>query len=113
MLYNLSKCGEAIIGRAAEIAEIKSLFEREGVDLITLTGAGGAGKTSLAQVVGNELKADFADGVFFVELAAVRSAELVAPTIMKTLGVKESEGQNFVEILKKLPTDAANFADFG
>ena len=92
--------GEGIIGRKTEIAEIKHLFRHKGIDLITLTGAGGAGKTSLAQTVGNELKTDFADGVFFVELAAVRSAELVAPTIMQTLGANESGVQNYVEILK-------------
>ncbi len=92
--------GEAIIGRTAEIAEIKSLFGNKAIGLITLTGAGGAGKTSLAQVVGNELKTDFADGVFFVELAAVRDAELVAPTIMQTLGANESGIQNFAEVLK-------------
>ncbi len=92
--------GEAIIGRAAEIAEIKSLFGNEAIGLITLTGAGGAGKTSLAKVAGNDLKADFADGVFFVELAAVRDTELVVPTIMQTLGASETANQNFAEVLK-------------
>ena len=96
---------ETLVGRAREIVEIKNLIGRVAPNLITLTGAGGAGKTSLARAVGDDLQAEFADGVFFVELAAIRDAELVAPTIMKTLGATESDNQNFAETLKNFLRD--------
>ncbi len=89
-----------LVGREREIAEIISLIRQDKFGLITLTGTGGAGKTSLAKAVGNNLIVDFADGVYFIELAAIRNSELVAPTIMQTLGIDESPDQDFVETLK-------------
>ena len=46
--------------------------------LVTLTGTGGVGKTRLALQVGEELLADYDDGIWFVELAPVSEAKLVA-----------------------------------
>jgi predicted ATPase/DNA-binding winged helix-turn-helix (wHTH) protein len=89
-----------LVGREREVTEIISLIRQDNIGLITLTGTGGAGKTSLAKVVGNNLTANFSDGVYFIELAAIRDAELVAPTIMQTLGIDESADQDFVETLK-------------
>ncbi len=92
--------GTAIIGRAAEIAEIKSVLRESGKCLLTLTGAGGSGKTKLARAVAVELQADFADGVFFVELAAVNRAELVISAIAQSLEVKESGEKSLLDALK-------------
>lgn len=93
---------ESIFGRADEIAEIKSLLRPgdDGVRLIVLTGAGGSGKTRLAQAVASELSAEFPDGVFFVELAAVNNAKLVVSAIAKTLSLEESGETLPVEALK-------------
>lgn len=93
--------GEPIIGRRREIAEIKNLLSRGGTKLVTLTGAGGTGKTRLARAVGEELTTHFADGVFFVELASVTDAEFLAPAITAALGVKDSSGVTLVESLKR------------
>ncbi|MBK8467513.1 MAG: winged helix-turn-helix domain-containing protein [Chloracidobacterium sp.] len=94
--------GESVFGRSEEIAEIKSLLQStdDGARLIILTGAGGCGKTKLAQAVAGELSADFPDGVWFVELAAVNNEELLALTVAVALGVEESSETTPVESLK-------------
>ena len=91
--------GESIIGREREIAEIKDLLRRGVAAIITLTGAGGSGKTSLARAIAGELSTDFSDGIFFIELAALTNPELVAPTIANALGLQGSGGKTPVEIL--------------
>ncbi len=68
------------IGRRRELAQLRSLLERER--LITITGPGGAGKTRLAL----ELVRDH-PSVVYVELAAIRDPGLVAPAIMRALGL--------------------------
>ena len=68
--------------------------------LLTLTGVGGTGKTTLAQAVAREMLPEFSNGVFFVELAAIAQPELVASTIAQPLGVKEAGGKPVLEALK-------------
>ncbi len=97
---NLTGEHSPIIGREKEIVEIKDLLHERNVRLLTLTGVGGAGKTRLAQAVARELLSDFPDGVFFIELAGVTSADLVASAIAQPLGLKESGGKPILEILK-------------
>ena len=91
---------ERLIGRATEIAEIKSILRASNKCLLTLTGAGGSGKTKLAQTIADEMQAEFADGVFFIELAAVSRAELVVGAIAQVLDVKESSEKPVVDALK-------------
>lgn len=98
---NLFERGESLIGRTREIAEIKNLLRQDDIGLVTLTGAGGTGKTSLARAVAAELEKDFADGVFFVELAAASEPELVASAIAQTINLTESSGKSLFESIKE------------
>lgn len=84
---------DELIGRSGEIAEIVNLFLENDIRLVTLTGAGGSGKTSLAKAVAAEMNAKFSGVVFFVELAAVSNAELFVPTVAQTLDIKEADGK--------------------
>jgi predicted ATPase/class 3 adenylate cyclase/DNA-binding NarL/FixJ family response regulator len=79
----------ALIGREQELATVGDLLRRANVRLVTLTGPGGTGKTRLAMQVAAELLDSFTDGVWFVDLAPIRDADLVIPAIMQTMGVKE------------------------
>jgi excisionase family DNA binding protein len=83
----------SFIGRQDVVAEVAALLRRHDVQLLTLTGPGGTGKTRLALRVAADLAAKFADGITFVPLAAVHQAELVIPTIAQVLGVRETEDQ--------------------
>ena len=79
-----------ILGRAREISAVCSLLRDAECRLITLSGAGGSGKTLLARAVAEQIKDDFADGVYFVELAPISQPELLTAAIANALDVKES-----------------------
>lgn len=76
------------IGREAELLTIARQLEEPACRLLTLTGPGGVGKTRLALQAAADALDTFADGVFFVPLAALDSAELVAATIAAALGLE-------------------------
>ena len=85
---NLPVAATALVGREHELTELCGLLGN-GTRLVTLTGAGGSGKTRLALQVAAELSDDFGDGAFFVPLAPVQDAELVGATIEQSVGVRE------------------------
>ena len=77
---NLPLALSSFIGRGREIMEVKRLLA--ATRLLTLTGAGGSGKTRLALWVAAELAADFADGAWLVELAPLADPALVPQTVL-------------------------------
>jgi predicted ATPase len=83
---NLPVQPTVLVGREDELSQLLLLVRNHR--LVTVTGPGGAGKTRLALQAAAELVDEFADGVWFVSLAALREPELVEATIAKTLGVR-------------------------
>jgi predicted ATPase len=79
-----------LIDREQELAQAKSLLQEEDVGLVTLTGPGGVGKTRLALQVAADLAPQFAGGVAFISLAALRDPRLVVPTVARALGLSET-----------------------
>ncbi len=82
----------ALYGRAHDVRTIKALLRQHVV--VTVVGAGGIGKTRVAQAVAADLAvesaADFPDGVWWVELAALSDGALVPSAVARVLGVQLS-----------------------
>ena len=78
----------SFIGRKQETAELKDLLASSR--LLTLTGAGGSGKTRLAIQVATDLLDAFEDGVWWVELGSLMDGALVPRAIAKALGAQEA-----------------------
>ena len=85
------------IGRDRELSEVRALVESSR--LITLTGAGGCGKTRLALQLAAELLDGSGDGVWLVELAAVSDRDAVAPAISAALGIARQPGRPALQAL--------------
>jgi hypothetical protein len=91
-----------LLGREREVQEIAGLLlGRAAVRLLTLTGAGGIGKTRLAIEVARTAEGYFPDGVAFVALAPLGDAALVVPTISRALGLSEAAGVRPLEVLRR------------
>ncbi|HZG68629.1 MAG TPA: helix-turn-helix domain-containing protein, partial [Herpetosiphonaceae bacterium] len=84
---------DLFIGREHEIETLTRRLLQRDVRLLTLTGPGGAGKTRLALEIAGRLVEHFADGVYFVDLAAIVEPELVVFAIAQAIGVNEIAGQ--------------------
>jgi len=85
-----------LVGRGAELAELTELVHAGG-RLVTLTGAGGIGKTRLALRAGHELAAAFEEGVFFVDLSRLTDPDLVPDAIASAVGTQRDEVHAFLE----------------
>lgn len=95
--HNLPYQLTSFVGREQEIAQLEELVTTNR--LLTLTGAGGAGKTRLAIQVGSQLVDRFADGVWLVELAALSDPRLVSQAVGKALEIKEQPTRPVIETL--------------
>src|SRR5207247_1052087 len=87
---NLPEPVSELIGRDASVREVVELVTSQR--LVTLTGAGGIGKTRLGLEVARQLLPRFPDGVFLAELGPVSSPELVLATVASALGLTHVAG---------------------
>jgi len=94
---NLPTQLSSFIGRERAIAELKSLLST--TRLLTLTGAGGSGKTRLALQVATTLLAEFEYGVWWVELASLTDPVLVPQQVASSLGLSEQPGRSLMDTL--------------
>ncbi|HWG61230.1 MAG TPA: adenylate/guanylate cyclase domain-containing protein [Streptosporangiaceae bacterium] len=97
LLNNLPAQVSSFIGRVGELAEVRRLVTTSR--LVTLTGSGGAGKTRLSLQVAAGLIDGSGDGVWFVDLAPLQDADLVAVTVAKVLGIHEEPGRSVLDTL--------------
>jgi len=85
------------VGRRTELGEIRQLLGTSR--LVTLTGAGGVGKTRLALRAADETRRAFADGVFVVELASLSDPALLSHTVLDALAIPKHPTRPPTEVL--------------
>ena len=115
---NLPVVASSLLDREVEIDELVSLLSN-GHRIVTVTGAGGTGKTRLALHVAAELVGTVADGVFWVPLADLSDPDLVVPTVVQTLGatgdlttaVRDRDALLLLDNAEHLLSAAAGLAD--
>ena len=95
--HNLPAPLTSFIGRQREIAELARLLP--STRLLTLTGAGGCGKTRLALEVARQVLDGFPDGVWLADLAPLAEPTLVAHTVASVLDVRQAPNRSLVETL--------------
>ena len=96
-VHNLPIAITSFIGRARERAEVTRLLTT--TCLLTLTGAGGCGKTRLALVVAGDLVGDYPDGVWLIELAALTEGALLPQAVATALRVREEAQRPLIATL--------------
>ena len=98
---NLPTQTSEFLGREAQLAAIRDLLDTAGVRLLTLTGPGGIGKTRLALQAAADQIDRFEDGVYFVELSAVREPDAVFEAIGRAVGLSGTSDERPLDVLKQ------------
>ncbi len=93
----------SFIGRERERRLLERMLRKRDIRLMSLTGPGGIGKTRLSLEVAEHLANDqfFADGIHFIALETIDSADLVVGTIACTFGIREKPGEDALSSLKR------------
>lgn len=87
------------IGRERERAEVAELLRE--TRLVTLTGAGGSGKTRLALAVAVDVTPQFPDGVFFIDLSGCTDPALVPQVVAEALGLRAESERSHLAIVRE------------
>lgn len=94
---NLPQDLTAFVGRSVELAQIQALLGDPAVRILTLHGPGGIGKTRLALAAAAAMVDRFADGAWFVPLAALTDPDLVPEAMAQVFGVRASIDQSTLD----------------
>jgi class 3 adenylate cyclase len=101
--HNLPAQLTSFVGRQAEMNRLREALT--GGRHVTLTGAGGVGKTRLAVQVAAELAGQFGDGVWYVDLAPITHPGVVPVTVARALGLPDQPGRSTMETLLRFIRD--------
>ena len=101
--HNLPAQLTTFVGRGPQMTAVHALLVEHR--LVTLTGAGGVGKTRLAVELAAQLGGDFGDGVWYVDLAPVVDPDLVPLVAIRALGVPDQPGRSATDTLVRFIAD--------
>jgi predicted ATPase len=96
---NLPQNTVTLYGRTSELDQLRILFTEQQIKLVTITGAGGIGKTSIGIELAKNLIPLFSSGVFMVDISGITDPSLVIFEIIENLGLRESQEQNPIDFL--------------
>lgn len=94
-VHNLPAQITRFVGRDEEIDEVRRLLG--SYRLVTLTGAGGVGKTRLSQHLSAQLVNEFSGGLWYVDLAPISGADILATTVARALGLCDQPGRSAID----------------
>jgi serine/threonine protein kinase len=97
--HNLPAQPTPFVGREPELAELDRLIQAQPSRLVTILGLGGMGKTRLALEAGARQLERFSQGVYFVPLAPLRTAEALLPAVAQALGFSGREDKPLAQQL--------------
>ncbi|MGH3967999.1 MAG: ATP-binding protein, partial [Mycobacterium sp.] len=93
----------SFVGREEQLAQVCRLLSENR--LVTLTGAGGAGKTRLAIQLAAQLSDQFSDGIWYVDLAPITDPGLVPMTVARALELPDQPGRSTMDTLLRFARD--------
>ncbi len=93
----------SFVGRGAELTQVRELLADNR--LVTLTGAGGVGKTRLAVEVAGQLASEFGDGAWYADLAPITDSEVVPIAVARSLGLPDQPGRSTMDTLTRFVAD--------
>ncbi len=93
----------SFVGREAELTQLRDLVSENR--LVTLTGAGGAGKTRLAIQVAGQVTAEFTDGIRYVDLAPITDSEVMPIAAARALDLPDQPGRSTMDTLTRFIAD--------
>jgi predicted ATPase len=96
-VHDLPRPLSSFVGRRADLEALGQRMRAHR--LVTLTGAGGSGKSRLAIEAARTHAADLADETWFVELAALGDPDLIPQAVARVLGLKETAGRGYGDVL--------------
>jgi predicted ATPase/class 3 adenylate cyclase/DNA-binding CsgD family transcriptional regulator len=93
----------SFVGRNEQLSQVRELLTQNR--LVTLTGAGGAGKTRLAIEVASRLTGEFGDGVWYVDLASIADPDVVPIAVASAFGLPDQPGRSTMDALLRFVRD--------
>lgn len=93
-LTNLPESASAPVGRDQELDDLAAMVEAGDTRLVTITGAGGIGKTTIARAVARRVRDRFPHGVWFVDLSQVSDREGFEPALAAALGSRTAAAEH-------------------
>ena len=93
----------SFVGRQEQLTQVRELLTQNR--LVTLTGAGGAGKTRLAVQIAGQLSGEFGDGIWYVDLAPITDPDLVPITAARAFGLPDQPGRSTIDTVTRFIVD--------